>query len=127
MASKSKPTNVKQPYDKTNEVKQLCTYITIVNQGNGNAVSEIFKRAGANAQFIQIGEGTASKHVMDILGIENNKKEIVISLIAEDRLKDATTELAAFIAASKRNQGIGFSISMTGIAGVRMYQFLANL
>lgn len=125
--AKSTNQNIKQPYDKTNEIRPICAYFAIVNHGNGAAVSEIFKRAGSSAQFIQMGEGTASKHVLDILGIEDNRKEIVISLIDENRLKEATVELEAFFAASKRNKGIGFSIPMTGLAGVRMYQFLANL
>ena len=117
----------KLPFDKTNEIKQLVAYFAIVNNGNANAVVEIFRRAGANVSFVQIGNGTASKHVRDILGIEDNRKEIVISLIREELLKEATTELEAYYAASKKNKGIGFSIALTGLSGVRMYQFLTNL
>lgn len=118
---------VKLPFDKTNEIKPLVAYFAIVNQGNANAVVEIFRRAGSSASFIQMGSGTASKHVRDILGIEDNRKEIVVSIIREEKLDEATTELEAYYAASKRNKGIGFSISLTGLSGVRMYQFLANI
>lgn len=118
---------VKLPFDKTNEIKPLVAYFAIVNQGNANAVVDIFKRAGSNLCFVEMGTGTASKHVRDILGIEDNRKEIVISLIREEKLKEAVVELEAYYAASKRNKGIGFSISLTGLAGVRMYQFLTNL
>ena len=123
----AKKKEVKLPYDKTNEIKPLVAYFAIVNQGNANAVIEIFRRAGSNASFVQMGTGTASKHVRDILGIEDNRKEIVVSIIREEKLKDAMTELEAYYAASKRNKGIGFSISLTGLSGVRMYQFLANI
>ena len=123
----AKKKEVKLPYDKTNEIKPLVAYFAIVNQGNANAVIEIFRRAGSNASFVQMGTGTASKHVRDILGIEDNRKEIVVSIIREENLKDAMTELEAYYAASKRNKGIGFSISLTGLSGVRMYQFLANI
>ena len=118
---------VKLSFDKTNEIKPLVAYFAIVNQGNANAVVDIFKRAGSNLCFVEMGTGTASKHVRDILGIEDNRKEIVISLIREEKLKEAVVELEAYYAASKRNKGIGFSISLTGLAGVRMYQFLTNL
>lgn len=118
---------VKLPYDKTNEIKPLVAYFAIVNQGNAGAVIDIFRRAGSTASFVQMGTGTASKHVRDILGIEDNRKEIVVSIIREELLKEATVELEAFYAASKRNKGIGFSVSLTGLSGVRMYQFLANL
>lgn len=118
---------VKLPYDKTNEIKPLVAYFAIVNQGNAGAVIDIFRRAGSTVSFVQMGTGTASKHVRDILGIEDNRKEIVVSIIREELLKEATVELEAFYAASKRNKGIGFSVSLTGLSGVRMYQFLANL
>ncbi|MBO7573725.1 MAG: hypothetical protein J6T25_02990 [Bacilli bacterium] len=125
MAKRKKET--KLPFDKTNEIKPLVAYFAIVNQGNANAVIEIFRRAGSTASFVQMGTGTASKRVMDILGIEDNRKEIVVSIIREEKLNEAKTELEAYYAASKRNKGIGFSISLTGLSGVRVYQFLANL
>ena len=79
MAKRKKET--KLPFDKTNEIKPLVAYFAIVNQGNANAVIEIFRRAGSTASFVQMGTGTASKRVMDILGIEDNRKEIVVSII----------------------------------------------
>ena len=54
---------VKLPYDKTNEIKPLVAYFAIVNQGNAGAVIDIFRRAGSTASFVQMGTGTASKHV----------------------------------------------------------------
>ena len=119
--------NKKKPYDQENEIKSLVAYFTIINYGNANAVVEIFKRAGSTFQTVQIGQGTATKHVRDILGIDDDRKEIIISIIREDKVAAAKTELEAYFAASKRNNGIGFSISLTGLMGVRVYQFLANL
>lgn len=117
----------KLPYDKEHDIKPLVAYFAIVNEGNANAVVEIFKRAGSSFQLIQIGQGTASKQIRDILGIEDNAKEIIVSFIREEKVKDAVTELSAYFAASKRTSGIGFSVKLTGLMGVTMYQFLANL
>lgn len=117
----------KLPYDKEHDIKPLVAYFAIVNEGNANAVVEIFKRAGSSFQLIQMGQGTASKQIRDILGIEDNAKEIIVSFIREEKVKDAVTELSAYFAASKRTRGIGFSIKLTGLMGVTMYQFLANL
>ena len=55
------------------EVKKLSMFITIVNKGQGNYVLKLFESEGANAQFIQHGDGTAvdgvngvaSQHVDD--------------------------------------------------------------
>ena len=106
--------------------KKISMFITIVNRGQGNYVLKIFEQEGANAQFVQLGEGTAQKEVRDILGIEDNGKEIIISLIPNERIEDAKNELEAFFKVNKRNRGIGFSIPMTSIIGMKVYQFLTD-
>lgn len=109
-----------------NTTKKLLMFITIVNRGQGNFVLKLFESEGANAQFVQYGEGTAQKEIRDILGIEDNTKEIIISLISEDKIESAKKELEAFFKVSKRNRGIGFSIPMTSLIGMKLYQFLTD-
>ena len=77
-------------------------------------------------QFIEVGNGTANKNVLDILGIEDNAKEIIFALIKTELVKDARKELEAFFMASKKNKGIGFAIDLTSIIGVKLYRFLTN-
>ena len=110
----------------TEEFKKMSLYVTIVNKGQSTPVIKIFERAGVSAQFVQIGRGTAQKQVLDILGIADNAKEIVLSFIKKESIPEAKTELEAFFAASKRNNGIGFSIPLTSLVGRKVYQFLAN-
>ena len=117
---------VQIPYDQSNEIKPLVAYFCIVDYGHAHNIIEIFTKAGSSASFVQLGNGTASKHIRDILGIEENTKEIIVSLIREEKLPEALTELTNYLDSSKRNKGIGFSVSLTGLAGVRIYQFLAN-
>lgn len=108
------------------ELIRLSMFITIVNRGQGNYVTKIFESEGSNAQFIQYGEGTAQKEVMDILGIADKTKEIIISLIDNTKIENAKRELEAFFRVNKRNRGIGFSIPMTSLIGMKVYQFLAD-
>ena len=68
----------KLPYDKANDIKPLVAYFAIVNQGNADAIVEIFKKAGSSLQLVQMGHGTANKQIRDILGIEDNQKEIKV-------------------------------------------------
>ena len=107
-------------------IKKLSMFVTIVNRGQGNFVLKLFESEGANAQFVQYGEGTAQKEIRDILGIEDNSKEIIISLISQDKIDSAKRELEAFFKVSKRNRGIGFSIPMTSLIGMKFYQFLVD-
>ena len=106
--------------------KKLSLFVTIVGKGQAQPVLRIFERGGSSAQFIQRGEGTARKEIYNILGIEEIDKDIVFSFISQDKIPDLKNELTAFFMASKKNRGIGFSIPLSSIIGVRVYQFLAN-
>ena len=115
-----------ESFEKTNDIKKLCLYVTIVNKGQANAVTSLFQRIGSSMQYIEVGNGTANRNVLDILGIEDNAKEIVFALIKEELVKDATKELEAFFMASKKNKGIGFKVDLTSMIGVKLYRFLTN-
>ncbi len=124
--NKNKIDNVSKRKKKAIDTKKLLLFITIVNRGQGNFVLKLFESEGANAQFVQYGEGTAQKEIRDILGIEDNSKEVIISLISEDKIESAKKELEAFFKIRKRNRGIGFSIPMTSLIGMKLYQFLVD-
>ena len=106
--------------------EKLSIFITIVNHGLADPVVKLFQNFGVSAQFIQRGEGTATRQIRDILGIEDTGKDIVISIIKKDKIEEVKPDLWAFFSASKYNKGIGFSIPMTSMIGVKVYQFLSN-
>lgn len=106
--------------------KKLSLFITIVGKGQGQAIIRLFERGGSSAQFIQRGEGTATKEIYSILGVEDNDKDIIFSFISQEKISDVKTELNAFFLANKKNRGIGFSVPLSSIIGLRVYQFLAN-
>lgn len=107
-------------------LKKLSLFITIVNHGQGDNILKLYQINGSSAQFVQLGRGTAQKQIADILGIEDNRKEIVYAFVAQDDIPELKKELAAYFAAHKRNKGIGFSIPLTSVIGAKLYHFLAN-
>ena len=121
-----KVSKTEQSFEKTNEIKKLCLYVTIVNKGQANAVTSLFQRIGSSLQYVEVGNGTANKNVLDILGIEDNAKEIVFAVIKEELVKDAARELEAFFMANKKNKGIGFKVDLTSMIGVKLYRFLTD-
>lgn len=106
--------------------KKLSLFITVVNKGQAGPILNIFQRGGASAQIVQSGEGTARKELYDILGIENNLKDVVLSFVSEEKIKDLCIEIEAFFAGNKHNKGISMTIPLSSVIGVRVYQFLAD-
>lgn len=107
-------------------LKKLSLYITIVNHGQADNILRLYQYVGSSAQFMQRGTGTAQKQVLDVLGIEDNRKDIVYAFITKDKIKDLSKELEAYFKANKKNKGIGFSISLTSVIGAKLYHFLAD-
>ena len=121
-----KPEEVKEPFEKRPGLKKLCFYIIVVNFGQGANIIRLLKNNHSSAQFTQIGEGTASKQIRTILAIEENRKEIIYSLVREDFVPDIKRELEAYFAASKKNAGVAFTIDLDSIVGVKIYKFLTQ-
>lgn len=104
----------------------LSLFITIVNRGNASPIISLFNSIGCSAQFVQSGEGTARKEVYDILGLVDNSKDIVLSIVKRDDVEAITKELNAFFLSNKHNKGVAFSIPFSSIIGLKAYHFLIN-
>ena len=107
--------------------KKLLLFITIVTSGHGSHITRMFEKIGVSAQFVQSGEGTATKEINNLLGIEDVDKDIVVSFITEDKIPLIRQDLSEYFSSNKRNRGIGMAIQLSSVIGVRVYQFLANL
>ena len=107
--------------------KKLLLFITIVSSGHGVHVTRLFEKLGVSAQFIQSGEGTATKEINNLLGIEDVDKDIVFSFVTEDKIPMIRQDLSNYFSLNKRNRGIGMAIKLSSVIGVRVYQFLADL
>ena len=110
----------------TTSDEKLMLFISIVSRGLSAPVLKIFQKCYVSGQFVLTGEGTARKEIRNILGIEDNEKDVVISFVRKDKVEELKSLLEVFFISSKRNAGISFSIELDSIIGVKVYQFLAD-
>ena len=116
----------KLPYDESNDIKKMSLFITIVNHGQSEAILKLCQQVGCSLQMVQMGQGTAQKQILDILGVTDNKKDIILTLIKKENIPELKVEIEAFFSVNKKNKGIGFSIPLTSVAGIKAYQFLSD-
>ena len=124
--AEKKPEEKKQPFEERPDLKKLKFYIIIVNYGQGQNIVKLLKANHSSAQLVQYGEGTATKQVRSILSIQDNRKEIIYSFIREDFVNEFKKDLDAYCASSKRNAGVGFTVELNTIVGVKLYKFLTQ-
>lgn len=115
-----------EAYDKTHKIVNLHLIITIINRGLAYPVVYLIEKHGVSGQFIQRAEGTAKKDVLDMLGMENNAKDVIYSMVPDNKYEEVLKDLDNFLTEDRKTKGIAFSIPFDTIAGRTAYHFLTN-
>jgi nitrogen regulatory protein PII len=93
--------------------------VAIVNLGIGSKVLKELKKIGVPGGTIFLGRGTVKNHILELLGLDEAKKEIVI-IIAKKQLEDQIHEvITEKFHLDKPNHGIVFSKPISRSLGVR--------
>lgn len=125
MAKKVSP-KIEKIEDRKN-LRKLYVFITIVNYYQSDQVIKLLEGIGCAASFVQVGQGTSTKKVYDILGMRDDKKGVVYSIIRDDLRNDAIYVLNEYLTKSgDTNKGISFSIAVDSLIGAKLYYFLTN-
>lgn len=98
--------------------EHIITFV-VVNSDLGSKVLQEAKKLGVTGGTIFLGKGTVRNRILEILGLDEIKKEIVI-MVSKKQLEDKLhSELTKKFHMEKPNHGIIFSIPINRIFGVR--------
>ena len=106
--------------------RRLMLLVTIVQKGKGTFFSEYLKNFDANLQVCAVGVGTAEKDLAELLGLNDNPRSVIFSVVREDRLDAIFEALAEQFAAVNDNMGLAFTVPLTSVIGKLSYGFLAD-
>lgn len=104
----------------------LCIAITVVNQGQGGAITKIMETSGAATSFVFHGEGTAINHFYEIFTLENANKQLILTPMRESLWLTVKTKLETRFNVSKVAKGISFIVKVNSIIGTNAYKFVAD-
>lgn len=91
--------------------------VAIVDRGKSEAVAEELRRRHILMQFVLLGHGTASAEVMDLLGLDEPEKDVVLALLPGDSggvLAALTERLELY----RPGRGIAFTIDLCSISAL---------
>ena len=118
----------KKPTKKRNLAPQkLQLLVTVVNRKKAEFYADFLQEFEVNMQLSFAAEGTASTEMRNLLGLSESEKSVIFSIIKEEKAPKALQALEEKFATIKNGKGIAFTVPMTGVIGVAIYQFLANL
>ena len=119
----SKPAPKKK---QVSSVRKLKILITVIDKSKTLFYVDLLEQFEVNVQMILYGKGTANSQMMDLLGLVEADKSVIISYIREDKVKDALETLSDKFNKVKNGKGIAYTIPLDSIIGVAMYQLLSN-
>jgi hypothetical protein len=79
-----------------------------------------------NMQMQMHAQGTAGSEMLHYLGLEDSEKRVLFSLIREDLAEEAMKALEEKFTTLRGGKGIAYTVPLSSVAGVAIYQFLSN-
>ena len=107
-------------------VRKLKWLVTVVDRTKTLFYVDLLEQFEVNVQMVLYGRGTANSQMLDLLGLAESDKSVIISFIREDKVQEALETLNEKFQKVKNGKGIAYTISMDSIIGVSMYQLLSN-
>lgn len=107
-------------------IKKLKLLVTIVNKSKSTFYLDLLEQYEVNMQMVISGKGTANSEMLNLLGLVESDKAVILSVVREDKIKDVLETLKEKFEKIKNGKGIAYTISMQSVIGVSIYQFLSN-
>ena len=107
-------------------VRKLKILITIVDKSKMSLYLDLLEQYEVNVQMVLYGKGTANSQMLNVLGLVESDKAVIISWIREDKVKEALETLNEKFKTVKNGKGVAYTIPLDSIIGVSAYQLLSN-
>ena len=105
---------------------KLVLLVTIVPYDKETFYIDYLQTLGANLQLAAQGHGTAKQEVLEYLGLDNNEKAVLFSVIREERLPRILSGLEDKFAAIKDGKGIAAALPFSSVIGKLSFGFLSG-
>ena len=116
----------KQKYAKNSAPEKLELLIAIVNAPKVRYYSNLIQSSEANMQLVVQASGTSEKAIMNYLGLNQDTRQAIFSVVREDKIKDLLELLDEKFSTVKDGGGIAVTIPLASVIGALTYGFLSN-
>lgn len=106
--------------------KRLKILITIVERSKTDFYLDMLEGYEINLQMVSFGRGTAPTEMMQYLGLTQSGKAVIFSVVQEDKIKRILADYEDKYFKTKNGKGIAFTVPISSVIGVMIYQFLSN-
>lgn len=104
----------------------LHMLIAIVDRGKGDGVAALLRQEGVLMHYIALGNGTAQKGILSLLGLKDTAKDVVFSFIRSDVARCALRRLSHALDIDLPGRGIAFAVPVDSIGGAQAMRYLVG-
>jgi nitrogen regulatory protein PII len=118
-----------QTYDekKANQTpERLKVLMLIVNRQKAEFFADFLQSCDVNLQMVAPARGTAGKTTLQLLGLEDSEKTVIVAVIREKQAPELLEKLDEKFRTIKNGKGVAFTIPLSGIIGLTSYRFLCH-
>lgn len=119
LKSSKEPTGLTAP-------KKLKILVTVVDRTKAEFYLDMLEGYEVNFQTIIFGKGTAPTEILQYLGLSHLSKAVIFSVIQEEKVKEILAAYEDKYFKTKNGKGIAFTLPISSVIGVLIYQFLSN-
>ena len=120
--AKAKP----EPREGLKAPNKMFLLFTIVSRSKGEFYTDLLQNYEVNMQMALNASGTAGSGMLELLGLSDSEKTVIISVIRQDKAKEALAMLEEKFKTVRGGKGIAYTVPMTSTIGVAIYKFLSN-
>lgn len=113
--------------NKIEDLKKLKLLISIVPHGKKEIITDLLENYDVNFSYSVRGKGTASEDLIEMLGFNDDYRDIIFSFIRAEKAGDAILALEDKFTKFKNHKSIAFTIPLSSVIGMQTYLFLSNL
>ena len=107
--------------------KKLKILVTIVERSKSDFYLSALEGFDVNMQTLIYAQGTASKDIASLIGLQDENKAVIFSVVKEDTVKEILATYEDKYFKTKRGKGVAFTIPISSVIGVMVYKFLLNV
>lgn len=105
---------------------KLKLIMLIVGRDKVEFYTDFLQDFEVNMSTAAMAHGTASTETLQLLGLDNADKAVILGVIREDRANEALEALEHKFRTIKNGSGIAWTVPMSSTIGVALYRFLSN-
>ncbi|MDR0425141.1 MAG: hypothetical protein LBH39_06825 [Clostridiales Family XIII bacterium] len=110
-----------------NLMKRIDLLITIVDRGKGDKIVQALRDSRVTYNLSSVGYGASGLALVDMLGLTSTEKDIIISVVPEERASEILNILLYKFDLDKPDKGIAFILPISGVSGPIALKYISGL